>query len=264
MPYWEIPKETQAAVDAISLPDAAYWKAQFWADSDAFRSFAAADRQGLRVLKLYQLVAEDTARWYAAQGIPEAVLRDSLRDVGIWCRDYLQANGCPGFAAWEWLALTLRGRLFRLGRLQFEPAVLPLPLGEYPAGTPVLEVHIPAEAPLDTAAVQESLAAAPGFFKRYFGTEYGLFHCYSWLLAPGLQQLLPADSRILRFQALFSLAAVEKDSRQAEERIFGTIQQDPAAYPEATSLQCAAKAFLCSGGRIGAGHGLRKICLRKI
>ena len=254
-----LPEKTRAALDVLALPDAAYWKNEFWADSPAFADFAAASPDGLEILKVYQLAAEDMAARYAALGIPDAVLHDSLLEFGIWSRDYLAQHGRPGLSEWQWLGLTLRGRLFRLGRLQFEPSALTEPLGGYPAGTPVIEVHIPAGPPLDTGAVQASLAAAPGFFQRYFGTQYLLFHCYSWLMSPQLTKILPPDSRILQFQRLFTIAAWDETHRQAEQRVFGSLQDDPAAYPQQTRLQAALKEFMLTGEKPGVGHGLRRI-----
>ena len=47
------------------------------------------------------------------------------------------------------------------------------------------------------------------------------------------------------------------DGRQAEERVFGEIRQNPATYPEHTILQKRMKAHLLAGHTIGMGSGVR-------
>lgn len=47
------------------------------------------------------------------------------------------------------------------------------------------------------------------------------------------------------------------ENRQAEERVFGRILEDPEAYPENTSLQKALKNYLSEGKKPGVGYGCR-------
>ena len=128
----------------------------------------------------------------------------------------------------------------------------------YPEGTMVLNVHIPAGEPLDIAEVRASMDYAPEFFKMYFQKTCTLFICHSWLLSPQLKELLQEDSRILQFQNLFSVFEVDQE-RQAEERVFGYIEENPDAYPERTSLQKKMKASILAGKRFGMGRGVRVI-----
>ena len=221
--------------------------------------YAPEDPRGLRRLKTYLTLARDTREQYARLGIPDSVFLASFQDFPIWCRDYAAKHGAAGVSELSWLARTVRCGLFRLGRLQFEPLVLEKALGGHAAGTPVLEVHIPAEAPLEPEAVLASFAQAPGFFRRHFAAEYSLCHCHSWLLSPALQEILPADSRILRFQSLFDVVDTDQQERQAEERVFGFVSDDPAAYPGHTSLQRAMKDYLLRGGALSMGQGLRRL-----
>lgn len=211
----------------------------------------------LQILMVYLHMIPYTRQRYLDRELPEEVLWDGLQDVGIWVREHEHQFDRPGLCAWPWVAKTLRMEVFRLGRLQFEPGILhhEIRVGEavYPQGTPILRVHIPAEAPLDIPRVEASLLAASQFFREQ---KPVLLHCHSWLLSPGLRLLLPADSRILAFQALFHIYAVT-DGRQAEERVFGQLRDDPAQYPEDTSLQRNLKAYLLSGKRPGVGMGVR-------
>lgn len=222
----------------------------------------AGEDNGLRLLRFYLDWAVDVKARYDALGIPETVFWDGMQDIAIWAEDYLEKYGVPGFREWGWVAATMTLWVFRLGRLQFQSDVL----GEemtcggirYPAGTPVLNVHIPAGEPLDVKAVEEAMAYAPRFYDIYFSTRFDLFCCHSWLLSPRLRKLLPTDSRIIRFQDLFEAHEAD-DERQAEERVFGFLAEHPADYPEDTSLQRKMKAALLAGETFGMGRGLRVI-----
>lgn len=187
-----------------------------------------------------------------------------MRDISIWCNDYLQKHGSPGFREWAWIGRSLRLEVIRIGRLQFEPSRLlrAVSLEDYvfPVGTPVLEVHIPAGEPLDIAGVQTSFALAPQFFRTYSGTTYSLFHCHSWLLSPCLTELLPEQSRIMRFQNMFAIYRSDNEERQAEDRIFGFLSDVPHAYPESTSHQNACKQYMLSGKTVMMGTGVQVIC----
>ena len=258
-----IPPKTLAAVREILLPaEQEQLKDWFFREPARFCAYARKE-DGLVILRLYLEWLEETRARYDALGIPEQVFWDSMKDLAIWCGDYEEKHNAPGFAEWEWVGASLRLEVFRIGRLQFAPAVLEkaavTATGSYPAGTPVLEVHIPAGEPLENTAVSDSLEAAPAFFKRYFGREYSLFHCHSWLLSPTLGSLLPPHSRILHFAEQFAVYAEDYPERQAEERVFGTLSDDPDSYPEQTALQRTLKKALLSGETVGMGRGIRKI-----
>ena len=223
--------------------------------------FAREDK-GLRILHFYLDWAVEVKAQYDALGIPETVFWDGMKDLALWAEDYVEKHGVPGFAEWGWVAATMTMWVFRLGRLQFQADRLEKDLvcGDrtYPAGTAVLNVHIPAGEPLDVDAVREAMDYAPRFYETHFGRTFTMFHCHSWLLSPQLREILPEDSRIMQFQNLFEICWMDQE-RQAEERVFGYLAEDPAAYPEATSLQRTMKASLLAGKSIGMGCGIRVI-----
>ena len=222
----------------------------------------AREDNGLRILHFYLDWAVDVKVRYDALGIPEKVFWDGMKDLAIWAEDYLEKHGVPGFAEWGWVAATMTMWVFRLGRLQFQADLLEedLACGDrtYPAGTAVLNVHIPAGEPLDVDAVREAMEYAPRFYETHFGKEFTLFHCHSWLLSPQLKEILPEDSRIMQFQNLFEICWMDEE-RQAEERVFGCLAEDPATYPEETSLQRKMKSALLEGKHFGMGCGIRVI-----
>lgn len=213
----------------------------------------------LLVLWLYLKWALATMDLYRKRGIPETVIYDCLQDLRIWSNAYKAETGLSGISQWEWNGFSVRGEVIRLGRLQFQPRVLIKELAVsnrvFPAGTPVLEVHIPAEEPLSPDSVTDSLRRAPAFFKTHFNQIFSLYHCHSWLISPELPNFLPEQSRILQFMRRFTVYDVSAD-RQAEERVFGCISDDFSEYPENTSLQGRLKQYILSGKTVGMGFGV--------
>ncbi len=53
-------------------------------------------------------------------GIPEQVSLDTLDDVLVWIEDHRRKHGSLGFSNPGWLTTHITGRIYRLGRLQFE------------------------------------------------------------------------------------------------------------------------------------------------
>lgn len=259
----QLPHETGAILRDTPLPENhTQLRELFFHDPSEFRDDVRSSLSGLQILRLFLDWLPVTEAMYRNHHMRESIFWDSLRDIPIWCEDYLERFGKPGFIEWEWVGKTLRLEVVRLGRLQFEPDILHhdllLPGKSYSAGTPVLHVHIPAGEPLDIAAVQESMSRASGFFRNHFGHEAVLFHCHSWLLSPDLIGLVPDNSRIMLFQKLFEVYATDGE-RQGEERIFGFLSDDPSVYPETTSLQRTVKRHLLDGKSICMGAGVRPI-----
>lgn len=172
---------------------------------------------------------------------PCRIFIDTFFNLTLWCEDCYEKTGEYGFLQYDWIWRHLDGSLFRLGRLQFEL------LGED------IHIHIPAGKPLDFEQVQKSLEQA----KRVWGMEKR-YLCHSWLLYPGLKEILPEESDILKFQQLFTIISSDYDTREAEERIFGKVEERPEEYPTHTSLQKNARKFLLEGNQLGNGFGILK------
>lgn len=255
-----LPEQAEKCVEscALSAQEKRACLALFDRDEDAFFEMMKARPQPRQlVLCLFvQYAMEQEPKWRAA-GISEQVYRDTMSDLVLWYNECIRLTGQPGLVEWDWLALLLKGKMYRLGRLQYRPRILKDDISAagrtFAAGLPMLEIHIPAGAPLEPSAVRDSLAQAWTFFEK---ERPELMYCHSWLLSPALKQLLPQTSNILRFQALFGVYDEDFASRQAEERVFGDILEDISAYPESTGLQKALKQFLLGGGRVGMGSGV--------
>jgi hypothetical protein len=67
-----------------------------------------------------------TQEFYRCHAIPETVLKETLADMELWMRDYKARHNVWGLRTFNWLVRHFQGRLFQLGRLQFEMAPFPL------------------------------------------------------------------------------------------------------------------------------------------
>jgi hypothetical protein len=57
---------------------------------------------------------------HRAHGVPEQITVTTLRDFELWMNEYKKQHGRWGIGEREWLINHFKGRLFHLGRLQFE------------------------------------------------------------------------------------------------------------------------------------------------
>lgn len=213
-----------------------------------------------------------TRRLYAEKGLPQQVFTDSMRDIALWVHDAAWAYRVTGLCNVPWIAHILFLEIFWIGRLEFEfsktnfaAARLPLaarktvPIADK---APVLNVHIPADGRLLPKAVEESFSAAERFFAAYFPQyKYAGFVCDSWLLDENNRRFMRPESNILRFADAFDcVVQTGRANHELLRRLWGInhiSHKKLCALPEETSLQRAAKAYLCAGGRSFNGYGFR-------
>ncbi|CAM4068569.1 acyltransferase domain-containing protein [Paenibacillus alkaliterrae] len=193
-------------------------------------------------LALFARFAVDAYEEYAAKGISDDIYYDTFSDLRLWSAKCYQDYGVYGIVEYQWLQEHVRLRLFRLGRLQFQPIALDheavVEGRKFGKGELVLNVHIPEGGPLDEHSVGQSFEQAKTFFRGI----PSIFVCQSWLLFPQLSEVLPPASNILKFHNQFVIYEVDRGAKQAEERIFNKVSADPSLYEERTSLQQSAKA----------------------
>ena len=173
---------------------------------------------GKRNLLSFLAMCDHTAAYYAQKGIPESILLDSLSDIPRWTQVWSEEEGTLCLRELGWLQLTLRGKLFKLGRLQFElgHAYEDIPEMGIHKGDPIADVHIPRSGPLDPAACEESFRMAREFYATYFPDfQFRFFSCHSWLLDDSIDDLLGEGSNITAFRKRFTLL-----SRTPAEDIF--------------------------------------------
>lgn len=196
--------------------------------------------------------------FHKTRDVPVDISRRTFADLGRNLAVHRWRTGEGGLGVPFWLMNHFRGKLYDLGRLQFERVKLGgrtgasvsaagLPYGRGDFG---LSVHIPEfSGPLSPAACDASFGAAREFFPRHFPDEpLGVAACYSWLLDPQLADYLPSESNIVRFQQRFrhshDLADGDADTL---EFVFGQRKPDLEKLPQDTTLQRAVVAHLRAG-----------------
>ena len=125
------------------------------------------------------------------------------------------------------------------------------------AGDPVLNLHIPAGAPLDFDACRDSFVQAASFYPRHFperATARAVV-CGSWLFNPGLCDILPGTSNIVRFQRAFLRVPLPgATAGQTYERAFAPHGRAIRREQLATTLQRRLFDHIAAGHvPIGAG-----------
>lgn len=207
-------------------------------------------------LYLYVRFAVDAYEEYAIRGIDDQTYFDTFSDIEIWCSNCRRDFGEYGIQEYEWLQEHIQLRLFRLGRIQFQPIAFDRELEvegyKIYKNQIVLAVHIPAGESLESQQVEESFESARRFFRGFTP----IFICNSWMLFPNLSEVLQPSSNIMQFQKKFFIYQVDHESRQAEERIFNKVSSDPSEYDDQSSLQRNAKSYLMAGNKLGSGYGI--------
>ena len=240
-----LPEEGIKCVLNYAMDENTYqsWRVLFYEnETEFFRKIDEQSEKEPLLLYLYVRFAVDLYTKYTEKGIPDKIYYDTFSDFTIWFSHCRRQKNVVGLTEENWLKLHLKMKLFRLGRLQFET--------DEKEGR--IHVHIPEGESLSPEACDEAFSQAEDFFDD----SYTSFDCESWLLSPVLAELLDERNRIIQFQKRFQITRVDRDARQAEEKVFGEIREDKSSYPENTSLQRALKRYLLTGKNPGTGFGV--------
>lgn len=138
----------------------------------------------------------------------------------------------------------------RLPLTEWEPVLAP--------GDASVNLHIPGGEPLTHAACGESFRKAMAFFSRHYPDyHYRAFCCGSWILNSWLEEVLPPDSNLVRFQRELYLFSIGVWVSAMYNRVFGReeLPADPGELPRDTQLQRAIAEALESGRGVGSGAG---------
>lgn len=174
----------------------------FRGSSSVFRhedAEAGPGRGAVPLLALLMVLPEVDAYW-RERGLPDDVRAATAGEIRRQVDKTLRVTGRLGFDDYPWVEIVWRGGFAQIGRLQYEL------IRDDVAGEWLVNVHIPAEGPLRTEEVRESLGRARGLLDVAFPELGSIRHavCDSWLLDPQLADLLPG-SNIPAFGALWQL-----------------------------------------------------------
>ena len=206
-------------------------------------------------LWLYSHMACEVYDRYMEQEISEKIFWDTFQDIRFWCENTEREFGTMGLAVYEWFYRHIDMVLFRLGRLQFETMEMENTVVSggvcLEKGTPIINIHIPQGEPLTWEACEKSLEMV----RKFWGSDKP-YVCHSWLLYPGLDEVLSETSNIREFRKHFRILQTDYREREAEWRIFGKVLKNIVEYPEGTALQRRVKEHLLSGKVLGNGWGV--------
>lgn len=256
----ELPEEATCIIQEMGVSEDEYREGRLLYEKDHETFFGYILRKPKPYslfLAYYCRFACDTYLCFQKQGIEEQIFWDTFRDIRHWCENCKTEYGEYGIRQYDWFWRHFDMTIFKLGRLEYESMKAEHDIGAHgcfvKAEQPVINIHIPQGESLKPEACRESLQQA----MQWFGSEKP-YICHSWLLYPKLDQILSAESNIIRFQNLFDIVETEDKEREAEWRIFTKVQEDYEKYPEKTSLQKKAKEYLKQGNPIGVGIGMLK------
>lgn len=207
------------------------------------------DEDHIKMLYCQLECAGRTAAKYREKQISMEIFADTMKCFSRFLGECGVKNGRIFFDRgwWTWRQISMR--IFRIGELEYE-------LSE--GSDPSVGIHIPSDADLSGAAVDDSLRQAGAFLERHYPRYAGgSFTCESWLLSPALRPLLPENSNIRAFQDRFRIVREHREDMGYMEWLFRVPENTKAQdLPEQTGLQKRAKQVILDGGWIGAAEGV--------
>jgi hypothetical protein len=122
------------------------------------------------------------------------------------------------------------------------------------SGDEIIEVHIPAGEKMDFKKCVQSYEIAKGFYKKYFPEKpLKAFVCESWLLDPRLQDILPGEANIVKFQRYAMLFPMLSSDSQTIERVFSNDLESAINSGKLSTLQRGILDFMNKGNKMCAG-----------
>lgn len=204
----------------------------------------------IKMLACQLLCATEVLCTYRRLGIPDSIFDATMGCFSRFIAECHKKTGHLAFDRGWWTYRQLSMTLFRLGQLEFELTSDGL--------KKEINIHIPSDAVLSQALVDDSLREAAIFLRSFYPDFVGAnFVCNSWLMSPLLKEILEDGSRILSFQSRFEIISRDDSDLDFIEWLFGAdVNSDYTALPEETSLQRKAKALLLAGKPLGSGVGV--------
>ncbi len=205
-------------------------------DSNPLLNLNAEDR-------LFESLAQllDLQAYYEKRAIDLVHMYNSIYDLSYRLERYFNEFGIYGLSDRDlrWLAPLFKAEIFDLGSLRFQKSWFSnseieresydfMPLNDkwkkrFPEGTPVITIHILKNTDLSKDKINQSLEMARNFFAKYFSDhDYEVFVCRTWLIYPKTRDILNKKSNIVAFSKLFEIIAINQNTKQALDRIYGT------------------------------------------
>lgn len=206
------------------------------------------DEDHSKILACMLKASADAWEIYRARGILDDIYDATMRCYTRFIDETYRMTGRAEFDRYWWTTRQAGCHLFRIGELEYEIR---------PAGQKkVIDMHIPSDADFSPSAVDRSLERAGRFFREY-DPKLGeaQYCCESWLLDRQLEGMLGEDSNIVRFQKRFDICDAGEPGTEFVGWIFKSRSDDPADWPEDTTLQRNVKKHILAGGVIRSACG---------
>lgn len=201
---------------------------------------------------------------YVKQNLPMQYYEAVVRSTREGAEKTFENKGIAVAPTAWWSMAFFKLKMFYIGRLIFKwrPFKETYTVGDVviEEGTYHIEVHIPGGTPLTPEAVHAAYDEAKAFFEDHYNKKGLIFSCYSWLMSPTLDEILPPGSNILAFAHEYTIINTCEDptGERAGHFIFGSDvdMTNVDALPEKSSLHRGIKARLKEGKGIGYGYGV--------
>ncbi|MBP5554007.1 MAG: DUF5596 domain-containing protein [Lachnospiraceae bacterium] len=185
---------------------------------------------------------------YVRRGIPMGIFADTFGFVTRFVSSTRDTYGKYSYNWAWWLPREITLQEFRIGALEYE----------FIDNEEIKEVgiHIPSDADMSIGSLRNSIMDFLLFEKKYepdwVDTE---MTTETWMIMPELEEFLPADSNILRFNHLFEIDQVDYDQTWYMGWIFPGYSDINEELPERTTLQRKLKEYLLAGKKFGIAKG---------
>ena len=126
-----LPREAYTAAVKVEISREEYVRERelFYQDIKSFlERWKGKEKRYTWALAFYLRLSAETYDKYQEEGIPDQVFDQTFYDLTIWCRECYRKYGVYGLEELWWLGQSVKMKLFRLGRLQFEPIRVKEPL----------------------------------------------------------------------------------------------------------------------------------------
>lgn len=233
---WLVPKSVLRKLTDISTAADGYAE---------IKNLLGNDPNGLKMFACMMEAATITYEKYRELGIDEKIFSDTISCFTRFTAEHLASYGKIGFDRGFWTYHQLSCVLFRIGELEYE----------YRDDERTVHLHIPSGSDISMSKCKSSLKNFKEFTTKYFQNKNYPIVCGSWLVSPALKELLPEDSKIIKFQQCFEIIKWDKAEIEFLQWVYGRKDMAYSDLPETTSLQRKMKAHLINGGAIGSAKG---------
>ncbi len=208
------------------------------------------DPDGWKILSAMLVGAQQAAEDMKQAGNTPQQIWDTMGAFSRFVKEHFAELGRYGFDRDFWTWRQLCGQIVRLGCFEYEVTdYLGTDWKGIAKGAPCVLIHIPGDSCMTPAEQQQSIAQARSRWGKV------PFLCFSWLMAPALEELLPPKSNLKVFRSQFQVFQTDLENKDYIRWVFNNTTACPEQWPEDTTLQRNIKGHILGGGTIGAAWG---------